>query len=130
MPGALQSLRRKGVHLAMVSNWQCGLRHFCRELRLTEFFQHILGSADLGVAKPDPRIFHHACERLGVAPEHTLHVGDTFVDDYEGGEAAGLQVGLLARDGSPDPQARYVLRGLTELPDLVSAAVGGASGGG
>ncbi len=122
VPEALQSLRKQGLPLAMISNWQCGLRHFCHELGLSPFFRHILGSADLDMAKPEPPIFRHACECLGVAPEHILHIGDTFVDDYEGGESAGLQVRLLARDRNPDPRAGRVIHGLGELPDLVSVA--------
>ncbi|MFN8082325.1 MAG: HAD hydrolase-like protein [Kineosporiaceae bacterium] len=31
---------------------------------------------DLGVGKPDPRVFHLACERLGVSPGRSLYLGD------------------------------------------------------
>ena len=48
---ALKILRAEGYPLAIISNWQCGLRHFCGELGLSEYFDHIRGSADLGVAK-------------------------------------------------------------------------------
>jgi putative hydrolase of the HAD superfamily len=116
----LTALRERALPLAMISNWQCGLRHFCEELGLSGFFDYILGSADLGVAKPDPRIFHDACRRLGVMPAHVLHVGDSFVDDYAGGESAGMNVALLARGGDADPLALNVIDGLAELPDLVA----------
>jgi HAD superfamily hydrolase (TIGR01549 family) len=76
----LQALRARGVPLAVVSNWQSGLRHFCAELGLADYFDHVLSSADLGVQKPDRRIFLEACARLGIPPERTLHVGDTDLD--------------------------------------------------
>ncbi len=74
-PDALQvlkTLKAEGYPLALISNWQCGLRHFCAELGLSEYFDHILGSADLGVAKPDKRIFAAACSRLGVSAAKIL----------------------------------------------------------
>ncbi len=117
--GALRGLRAAGYPLALISNWQCGLRHFCAELGLARYFDHILGSADLGVAKPDARIFAHACERLGVAADRVLHIGDTLVDDYIGGSGAGLSVALLARDETSEPAASRVIRSLAEVRALV-----------
>lgn len=121
VPGTLRGLRSAGYPLALISNWQCGLRHFCAELGLAEHFEHVLGSADLGVAKPDARIFAHACERLGVAADRVLHVGDTLEDDYIGGRSAGLSVALLARDGGPEPAASTVIRSLAQVPAILRA---------
>ena len=118
-PDTLEELRAEGLPLAVISNWQCGLRHFCEELGISDFFEHILGSADLGVAKPDERIFREASRRLGVTPDRTLHVGDTFVDDYVGGESAGVQVVLIDRRTGADSPAARVIRSLVELPRLV-----------
>ena len=120
----LRTLRAAGYPLAMISNWQCGLRHFCVELGLSEYFDHILGSADLGVAKPDGRIFTDACVRLGFPADQVLHVGDTLTDDYLGGEASGLLVVLLDRDPGPEPRAARVIHGLDELPGLLGRPVG------
>ena len=47
--------------------------------------------ADAGAAKPDPRIFHAALARLGVAPAAALYVGDDADDDIAGAAAAGLR---------------------------------------
>ena len=117
---ALGALRAGGVPVAVVSNWQSGLRHFCVELGIADFCDHVLSSADLGMAKPDEHIFLEACARLGVPPQRTLHVGDTYVDDYVGGGAAGLQVALLDRAGDTDQKAVRAIRSLTELSGLVT----------
>ncbi len=119
----LELLRARALPLAVVSNWQSGLRHFCAELGLGGFIDHVLCSGDLGVEKPDPRIFLDACQRLGVPPERTLHVGDTYVDDYLGASSAGLQVALIDRagaPGAPGPELgdACVIRSLTELSAL------------
>ena len=47
-------------------------------------------SLDVGVAKPDPAIFHAALETLGAAPERTLLVGDSLGRDGEGARRVGL----------------------------------------
>ena len=117
---ALHGLRVRGIRLAVVSNWQSGLRHFCTEFGLAEYFDHIVSSADLGVAKPDRRIFLEACALLRAAPEHTLHVGDTYLDDYVGGEAAGLQVALLDRSSTSSVTAARTVQSLSEVVAFVS----------
>jgi HAD superfamily hydrolase (TIGR01549 family) len=121
---ALQTLRAEGYPLAVISNWECGLRHFCTELGLSEYFDHILGSADLGVAKPDERIFADACSRLGVPADRVLHVGDTLTDDYLGGEASGLLVALLDRNPGVEYRAARVIHTLDELPGMLRHSPG------
>nr|MCH9684566.1 HAD-IA family hydrolase [Deltaproteobacteria bacterium] len=49
-------------------------------------------SAEVGVEKPDPRIFARACERVGVEPAAALHVGDDAGDDVGGARGAGCAV--------------------------------------
>lgn len=94
----LCALKSAGLSVIMISNWQRGLRHLVKELGLDPHFKHVVGSADVGVAKPDARIFSKACEFIGVQPDRVLHIGDTFEDDYVGGSAAGLRTLLLERD--------------------------------
>jgi putative hydrolase of the HAD superfamily len=48
-----------------------------------------------GVAKPDPQIFERALERLAVAPEQALFVGDSLKQDVYGAQAAGLRAILF-----------------------------------
>ncbi|HEX6994534.1 MAG TPA: HAD-IA family hydrolase [Gammaproteobacteria bacterium] len=112
---SLGALRSEGFPLAIVSNWPCGLGHFCTELGLAEYFDAILCSAEVGAAKPDPRIFAEAVARLRVDPARVLHVGDTLVDDYDGAAAAGLRPVLIARYGEPSAGRARVIRSLGEL---------------
>ena len=116
----LRDLKRRGYPLVLISNWQRGVAHYCRELGLASFFDHILGSADLDVAKPDPGIFDEASCLLGVEPARIVHVGDTWNDDYLGGQSAGFQVCLIDRDAAGSHQASNVIRSLAELPPLLT----------
>ncbi len=125
---ALSALREDGYPVVIVSNWQCGLRHFCAELGLSDQVDHIIGSADLGAAKPDGAIFEEACSRLGMGPERIVHVGDSLPEDYRGGEAAGLKVLLLQRDAEPRPGGTEVVRSLDELPALLRGPPEGGRG--
>lgn len=112
-------LRSAGYPIALVSNWQSGVRHFCEELGLLPLVDHVLGSADIGFAKPDPRIFHAASDRLGAPPERVLHVGDSFTDDYDGARAAGFVPVHLVREPGAATDAVRVVRRLSEVPAVV-----------
>ncbi len=49
-------------------------------------------SEEVGVLKPDPRLFAEAAKRAGMQPAHILYVGDSFTSDVHGGVGAGWQV--------------------------------------
>ena len=115
----LARIRRAGLPMIIISNWQNGLRHFCSELGIAGFFEEILVSAEEGFQKPDVRIFERACAVIAKHPENVIHVGDSIVDDVEGGEAAGLQVALIARDGLENARGVPLLSSLRELPPMI-----------
>lgn len=79
----------------------------------------MLSARGFGVGKPDPRIFHEACRRLGCAPAEVLHVGDDWTLDVLGARSAGLQAAWLCRDAAGEPpEVRadvWVIRDLGEL---------------
>lgn len=62
-----------------------------------------IGAREFGVAKPDPRIFLAACERLGCAPGEVLHVGDDPLLDVAGAQSAGLHAGWIERVPAQQP---------------------------
>jgi HAD superfamily hydrolase (TIGR01509 family) len=92
LPGAAEALRElkaAGLRLAVVSNWDVGLHDHLRELGLEQLVDLVLTSAEAGAPKPAPQMFSLAVERLGAAPERTVHIGDTEAD-AEGARAAGM----------------------------------------
>lgn len=86
----LHSLRKRGLALAVVANWDISLHEHLAELDIAPLVDTVVTSAEAGAAKPDPEIFLLALRRLGVRPERALHVGDEQVDE-EGALAAGMQ---------------------------------------
>jgi HAD superfamily hydrolase (TIGR01549 family) len=119
---ALIELRRLGLRLAIVSNWDGLLIDRCRDLGLVDQLDTIVGSAAVGVEKPDPAIFDLARRRLGLAASEVWHVGDLYTIDVLGARSAGIQpilldrYDLLARIDCPR------IRTLRELPDLARRA--------
>jgi HAD superfamily hydrolase (TIGR01549 family) len=61
-----------------------------RALDIAHFFEVIVISEDVGVTKPDSRIFEIALERLGAKPHETVMIGDSFTNDIEGAIGAGI----------------------------------------
>ncbi len=93
LPGVVETLARlraRGLELAVVADWDCSLPEHLAALGLDAVFSAVVTSAEAGVAKPDPAIFRLGLERLGVAPERALHVGDR-PEDEQGGRAAGMR---------------------------------------
>jgi putative hydrolase of the HAD superfamily len=87
VPECIAELRRRGLALAVVSNWDIALAEHLAGAGLGGM--PVVTSASVGVAKPDPRPFAVAIEKLGVRPERTLHVGDSDAD-RDGAAAGGL----------------------------------------
>jgi HAD superfamily hydrolase (TIGR01509 family) len=98
---ALARARAKGVRVALVSNSEGMLDRLFAHLGLLEHFDTIVDSAIVGVAKPDPGIFHIAMVRCKANPAATLHVGDIYATDTLGARAAGIRTALV------DPFGHY-----------------------
>lgn len=108
-PDALAALRRIAAHVpvAAVSNGNADLQR----IGIGELFAFQLGSREHGAAKPDPGIFHAACERLGVDHAQVLHVGDHAEMDVAGAMRAGLRGCWINREA-------HVWTHTTLQPDL------------
>jgi putative hydrolase of the HAD superfamily len=95
----LTAFREQGLRLAVISNWDERLPLLLKRLGLTPLFDAIVTSSEVGVEKPDGRIFAETVKRLGVEPGEALHVGDSPLEDVEGAIAAGMEAVRLDRSG-------------------------------
>jgi len=88
----LEALRAAGKKLGVITNgpveWQS---RKLRTLGLVDYFDDVIISDAVGVAKPDARIFNLALERLGVEAAESMYVGDHPQIDIAGARAAGLR---------------------------------------
>ncbi|MFJ4440050.1 HAD family hydrolase [Streptomyces sp. NPDC088923] len=73
----LAELKRRGVRLAVVSDAWPNLPDLHEGLGIRGYFEVYAISAVLGCEKPDPRMYHHASEALGLEPAQCLFVDDT-----------------------------------------------------
>jgi putative hydrolase of the HAD superfamily len=92
VPGAIEAvrmLRRRGLTLAVTSNWDVGLAAHLDRLGIGALVDTVVTSAEAGASKPDPAVFELTLDRLRVAPARALHVGDSRSDE-EGARAAGV----------------------------------------
>jgi putative hydrolase of the HAD superfamily len=85
------------MKVAIISN---GARQ-SREATLAHLpFKHhvsaLISSESAGCRKPDPAIFLHAAQALGMAPEQCLYVGDHPINDVSGAMAAGMSAVWLS----------------------------------
>ena len=101
VPRCLRRWHGAGLKLAVVSNFDSRLDSLLETLWLRHWFTAVLTSSRCGVAKPDPRLFQLALERLGLAPHEVWHLGDTTAD-LQGARAAGIRCILVQRT-QPDP---------------------------
>ncbi|QJA05772.1 HAD-IA family hydrolase [Thermosulfurimonas marina] len=91
---ALEGLKRQGLKVAILSNWDERLPRLLKALGLKDHFEAVFLACELGVGKPAPEAFHLACEALGVAPPEVLMIGNDPEDDYQGALSAGLRARL------------------------------------
>jgi len=94
--GVLEQLQ-PSFQLAIVSNFDGRLRFILQHLGISNFFEHIFISSEIGADKPDPEIFQRALKLIGLKPKQVLHVGDDPERDWEAASAAGLSIFRLDR---------------------------------
>lgn len=122
----LTELRRRGVHVGMVSNIDDDqLEHLLAVADIRGLFDAILSSEQAGSCKPDPKIYRMALASAGCAPEETLFVGDTLQQDVAGANRVGLRSVLLWHRSDREPpdgelRPRYIIREIPAVLSLVS----------
>ena len=134
LPGAREVLEfcAARIPLALITNGPEDMqRAGVRNVGIAHYFKTLVisGAADVGVRKPNPRVFRLACERLGVAPEHALMIGDHAEADIRGARAVGMTAVHLEREGPPTLGTREIrlnqgikggrVRGVGELEPLL-----------
>ena len=91
---ALSSLREEGLALLIVSNADGTVGEKLAACGLADSFDAVVDSGQLGVEKPDPRIFEEALKIAGCTKDEALHVGDLPSVDLAGAAGAGIH-GIL-----------------------------------
>lgn len=85
----LRSIKPK-YKTGLISNAWNGLRDYIVREKFDDAFHHMVISAEVGVAKPDPKIYHIALEQLQVQPKEAVFVDD-FIENIEACEKVGMK---------------------------------------
>jgi HAD superfamily hydrolase (TIGR01509 family) len=116
--GTLMELRLRGARMAVVSDAWPNLTRQHEDLGIREFFEAYAISAVLGCRKPDPRMYRHASDELGLEPAECL-----FVDDDPALVTAAIELGYPARwmrrPGAAPIQAATTVLAITSLEELI-----------
>jgi len=101
---ALKACKALGLKLGIITNGFSHLQHGkIDRLALRGHFDEIIVSGDLGIKKPDERIYRTALERLGTTSEETVIIGDHPVNDIWGAAQVGIRgIWLLRKHAWPE----------------------------
>ena len=99
---ALAELRRMGLRLVCVSNWDYALPSVLERVGLLGRLDSVVTSAAVGARKPDARAFEAALAAAGCGAAEALHVGDSATEDVAGARAAGIRALRIDRSGGGD----------------------------
>lgn len=97
----LTELRRRGIGVALASNFDQRLPHVCDGLPDLAGIDRVFVSSALGARKPDPRFYQLVRDKLNVDPGAILMVGDDVDCDVIGPTQAGWQARGLQRAAAP-----------------------------
>jgi FMN hydrolase / 5-amino-6-(5-phospho-D-ribitylamino)uracil phosphatase len=121
-------LKDAGYRMGLVSNvtlLPSLMREDLAKLGFDAYLDVTVFSSEVGVRKPDPRIFRAALERLGADPAETAFVGDRRFDDVTGSQAVGMrgiQTLQFRREVEPaDVAPDAVVERLSDLPGVLRA---------
>ena len=88
------------------------------ETGLDKHFELIVCSRDLGIRKPNPKIFEYVLERLGVEPAKAVHVGDSVEADMDGAVNSGITPVWIKTPGE-ELWPGYAISSICELPEFL-----------
>lgn len=119
----LAELRRRGYRLGLISVCTQEVPHVWDETPLAGTLDETIFSCEVGISKPDPRIYEIACERLGVEAGEALFVGDGANDELPGAERVGMTAVQLRAPGEKLTESGRAWRGesvehLSEILEL------------
>jgi putative hydrolase of the HAD superfamily len=126
VPGSregLQALADTGVRLGIISNADGMMGPRLAQLELCQVgpgigvdIECVVDSGNVGIMKPDPRIFQVAIDLLGLEPDQVWYVGDMPAIDVVGARRAGIRPYLM------DPLGLHLDAGYERISSLAALA--------
>jgi 2-haloacid dehalogenase len=126
VPAMLQQLKDAGFVTGILSNGAPAmLEAACRSAGIDTLIDHLISVEDVGIYKPDPRIYRLAMEKL-VLPAQAIAFHSSNGWDIHAGKRAGFYAIWINRSGQPAERLPnppdVVLRSLAEVPGILDVA--------
>ena len=86
----LNEIAASGIRIGLISNTDGSEILDWENSPLSDFFEVTIFSNVVGMVKPNPDIYQHACENLGVAPSDCIFIGDGNSDELRGAAQVGM----------------------------------------
>lgn len=118
----LHTLKQDGYRLGIISNWDKSARRLLDHYELSDYFDHIIISSEVGAEKPSKYIFKLAFKQGETKSEDSIYVGDNYYDDVVGSKKVGLKTLLINRfgyKGIEELQHPHVVESINKLPSLL-----------
>ena len=113
----------QNYEMVLVSNFYGNIRTVLKEFGLDVFFKSIVESAEVGIRKPDPRIYEIGVQELGFDPAEVAVVGDSFQKDMMPAKQIGccavwLKEKAWKQETVDETMVNHVIYSLNELLTL------------
>ncbi|MFC4323056.1 HAD family hydrolase [Litchfieldia salsa] len=115
----LKHLKQEGIRLGIISNGDYSQQlEKLERIGINQFFDCIVSSSEIGVAKPNPAIFQEACCKANAEVHNSYYVGDRLETDAIGSKNAGMVGIWLNRKNNKKHTDVTVIHSLDELTTL------------
>ena len=88
---------------------------------IDKFLSGAVSSADVGVSKPNPKIFEATLKKAGEEASSCIHIGDDYEDDIVGANNAGIASIWLNERGQKDPSMNLATKVVTKVKEIPHA---------
>ncbi len=121
----LEYIKSREYRMGIVSNFDYAPTAYMllNKFEITNLFEEIIISVEVGWRKPKDIIFQVAMHKLNTKPGEALFVGDNYNADVVGSKALGIDAAWINRKNQPeaklDPKPDYIIKNLSELINIV-----------
>jgi len=119
----LPFLKKHKVKLVLLTNGYKSTAKVIKYFELNKYFDHIIISCDVGMSKPDPKLYRMIAKKLSVEQKEILCVGDSYATDVIGAIKSGCGAAIIDRKNTEEKK-KYdciYLNNLTQLKNLINS---------
>jgi putative hydrolase of the HAD superfamily len=122
--GMLENFNKNGLKMAIVSNASYVSKFVIQQLPWIKYFEHVIISCDIKMAKPDRAIYQYTLEQMGMKPDECLFIGDGGSMELDGAMGMGIKSVKVIQDKQSPLYKRsekydFLIDSITEVPKVL-----------